>query len=1359
MGVGGFVTTVPLLSDEASVGAGLVLGMQFTVGPSNIEIVSLGRWVQPGNNQTHLLKLVYPYPDKRNVPNGFTTINCSGAPTNAFIYGDLLYPIVLPAGATYYLVSVELGVDQVYSGTSFGVTSAAILDSSVYGLLDGSGYFNTGVPNSMYGPVDFKYRLTSSPATQFRVGSLYPLQTSAFPNSWARVTSVSSPSGTDILNLVGTVDLRLYWRGGAPDTTWSGVLQYYYDDEIPIGSPVADFGTISSPALFITTWDTTTVPDGTHVVYARFIDAVGYSAYNAPIIGNAAVIHNGGFVNGAQDVWVVPGPQNEHRFGGMPDKVHYAGVPCPVNNSYLPYPGPATVPPATADPRYMGANAALLRDSSHFIVEMSRAACGEWEGFYRWMSMSTNGSGGGIGTGGGVFAWVEDAHRSGVGVDEATSRNAFVALGYDGPRFDNFIAAGFSTFVETPSGDGWYGIELSGRVFKLTHEGEVTTLAGPKQDRTSTNPPWCDTDTHVTLGPDEALEDVITNAGVIVGTFDASVPGPEYMLGSADLCIDPRDTDVLYIASEYLNCIFKVNLNFSPAHISLYAGTYDEPGFLNVTGTGATNALFQGPTSIQMAPDGTMYVADCAVDGVTDGNQLIRYVTPDGLSVGTLCGQVGSPTAAQAANSNLVQTYSPTNFTPIPFSSPNCYIVNARTIRFNSTGTQLILLENQTSHVRKIDLVAQTVTYIGRGWDSSLPPNYAGSTQWQWLDVDRRGTCGPVDDIILNNPTTAPACWRMSSDGSYAGEFSADASTRYPVLIGRGDNVGSGHYGWSISIAGTQGRMITSGTTSTAGHQFRIGQATGGDANLLANPSPFDQNISDRGIYTVTFGSSGEWPINCRPSFYSLFSRTGMNQNGTPTFDDLNATYPTDDVFATFLQSGAGGIAPRPELTGKQLRDLIYYIRRYSFAGSYPNPVSPGPDDPLDGLAYPVVLSCTATRLSPTSIQVNWTTDRPTIGMAVACTDVQFTYGATDGAYNKFSPIEPLTASTYTTSHSAVITGLSPNHPIHYSAQVKDIHGGFGYAADNVLAPAVSSDGSFITNGTGTLLTAHGLWSFGSLYAPTPAWGIGPFYQVLLNGQAAGPSQIFGGWQKLIVNFGGNMYGLTFDHVWYQWVGGQWQPNFGADAASGPASMPTPPALPTTFSGPYIPSPDGTAISGGTGSLTTLDGVWTFGSANGGGWNLVLNGQTMWLSNSGTPGVPIAVTHLQVSSHGHLFYQTVDSAWHVWAGTQPNNSALGAVGSPIPVGMVFSPSLATIHSGAAAGTVITTVSVIMNDGTSFAGSLSVGLDMSGTQTAVASGLRVVKNMSSIPVMPSIFPVTATQNGSSFTAAFDMQVVL
>src|SRR5207302_5970586 len=74
---------------------------------------------------------------------------------------------------------------------------------------------------------------------------------------------------------------------------------------------------------------------------------------------------------------------------------------------------------------------------------------------------------------------------------------------------------------------------------------------------------------------------------------------------------------------------------------------------------------------------------------------------------------------------------------------------------------------------------------------------------------------------------------------------------------------------------------------------------------------------------------------------------------------------------------------------------------------------------------------------------------------------------------------------------------------------------------------------------------------------------------------------------------------------WYEWNGSGW----------------TPSAIPS--------SPDGTALpAGGAGTLTTSNGVWSFGAAAAGGFSILLNGQ------SAAGG---SAASLEVAQNGNLF--------------------------------------------------------------------------------------------------------------------------
>jgi hypothetical protein len=168
------------------------------------------------------------------------------------------------------------------------------------------------------------------------------------------------------------------------------------------------------------------------------------------------------------------------------------------------------------------------------------------------------------------------------------------------------------------------------------------------------------------------------------------------------------------------------------------------------------------------------------------------------------------------------------------------------------------------------------------------------------------------------------------------------------------------------------------------------------------------------------------------------------NRPNANTYEDLMHTYPDDASLGAYIRSGMGGRTPRPELTGNDLRDFIYFIRRGTYQGSLgPTPVQPGPNDP--DITPPNILTASAVRESATQITVSWTTNEPTIGVAAAASATQYN---TFGHYPMYSEIE----GGYATSHSMPITVISGLTPIHYTVVVKDQAGNFSHAIDQTVA-------------------------------------------------------------------------------------------------------------------------------------------------------------------------------------------------------------------------------------------------------------------------------------------------------------------
>ncbi|OGI66254.1 hypothetical protein A3A95_02045 [Candidatus Nomurabacteria bacterium RIFCSPLOWO2_01_FULL_39_18] len=133
------------------------LGVQFTVGASPVTVEALGRIMVSGNTGTHTVKLV-KYSDGLDVSGGSVSINMTGGTSGGFKYTNLASPVVLSAGATYYLVSQEVnGGDQWYDyDTTVTSTSVATVDGSIYW---NGGWIFLAPANRMLVPVDFVYSI------------------------------------------------------------------------------------------------------------------------------------------------------------------------------------------------------------------------------------------------------------------------------------------------------------------------------------------------------------------------------------------------------------------------------------------------------------------------------------------------------------------------------------------------------------------------------------------------------------------------------------------------------------------------------------------------------------------------------------------------------------------------------------------------------------------------------------------------------------------------------------------------------------------------------------------------------------------------------------------------------------------------------------------------------------------------------------------------------------------------------------------------------------------------------------------------------------------------------------------------
>jgi hypothetical protein len=133
------------------------LGMIVQVGPANLIVSSLGRYIVSGNSTAHLVKIV---DQATNQDLGSAMVQTSGQTPDTFAYTNLATPITLLANHVYFIASQETSVGDSWfsSDTHVDTEPDAVVTSAVFNDPTTDNVFHeAGLPGSCFGPVDFKY--------------------------------------------------------------------------------------------------------------------------------------------------------------------------------------------------------------------------------------------------------------------------------------------------------------------------------------------------------------------------------------------------------------------------------------------------------------------------------------------------------------------------------------------------------------------------------------------------------------------------------------------------------------------------------------------------------------------------------------------------------------------------------------------------------------------------------------------------------------------------------------------------------------------------------------------------------------------------------------------------------------------------------------------------------------------------------------------------------------------------------------------------------------------------------------------------------------------------------------------------
>ena len=795
-------------------------------------------------------------------------------------------------------------------------------------------------------------------------------------------------------------------------------------------------------------WDTTAVPDGTYVLGVKWID--GPHLNNLRMRTPQIVIDNGGGgpKTGTQKI-PVTGFYFDDDFpqSNRPDWVSFSGRRKPSRVHPYPY---KPIPSAKNLPNPKE----LIGDNTKWFVESLLHTNG---GIYNDMPGFVQTTTGHL-VSEGFYA------QSGPTVERALKRTHPQQAYWDLGRGRATVSP-YSTFVPIPGNEpGWYGVDISGRVFRLGAKGQVTTLAGYVTQNDGIVP-------HDRRNKNLSFSQVITDQAQLVGDFTDHDGQSRFFYKTVDLAVDPFNPNIIYIADAANHRIAKLEFdlkNTKNNRITTYAGgegfdaEYGVSGYRDGPGD---EALFHEPYSIDINPKtGVMYVADRV-------NNAIRRIDPPETSDGVpmVSTVVGGPDGPNVPSQHIIRGKDPENLqvredltADAKFSRASINYPQA--LRLDSKGN-VIFLEDWTRSIRRINFDSERVERIA--W---MPDGHWGT--WVWLDVDTEGNIGPKDDILVAMSETLGTdhrsgerysntlVFRYPADGSRPRSEVVPPGSKTISMKGYAPNVKEpvGHYPWAVAIDDVEARFVITGFGSSGVYSLRI--------KMPDDPVEFNPERFEEGWKVHETGTVLGFPFGVRPALSEMYGFRGFNLFGDSVlnFDDIallkenvnpvdpdgtpdSRAFRNNVDIAKFIRRGMDGAILRPEITGRDLASYIYYIRYYSLEGELRNIDideieeelhNEGLHD-LDDLRSPEIRNVSVDFVDGKPVKISWQTDEPTIGLVE--------YGPTlwHGLYSKIE-------SEFSKEHSVEIhdlihDGISKG-VYHFSIRTKDLAGNFTSSED-----------------------------------------------------------------------------------------------------------------------------------------------------------------------------------------------------------------------------------------------------------------------------------------------------------------------
>ena len=590
----------------------------------------------------------------------------------------------------------------------------------------------------------------------------------------------------------------------------------------------------------------------------------------------------------------------------------------------------------------------------------------------------------------------------------------------DGPRNVNQEGYLVGGYIDKTNGD-LYAIATQGNFVQITTKGDIITHAGQRLVP-GVNPYFWNSGFVNLFGSSGSV--FLSSRNEIIGNF---VDGPKGLKEPWDVVQDPLDSTgkTVYISDTLNHRVVKVDMKTSPATVRTYAGSLTKTrGFKDGVGT---EALFNEPWGLAIDASGNLYVTDRlnhALRRIDTGRKVttvIRSVKNPGnagitdsfRTVGTLGLSLAARQSTYMINGDL----------------SNASIIFPEGLEFNSEG-KLIVAENFMMTLRKIDLAANNISAM-----STIPQANDANLKNIDINIDTEGTCGPKDDILIGTfAQTGP--WRLTSQGVNRGQLVTLTDLWLRVPTGRANTMFNIQYPW-LAICGN-GAIWMNGAATQGVFRMTLAKLT----DPVMSASEMGRYASGKNIYI----SGGLSTFPPRPSFELTHGVDGINHNGNfPSFDELNSV--SDAELKAQIQAGWGSSSgPRPEISGRDLDNLIYFIRWNCVPCIESGNIRAAPL-PSDTIA-PIISGISVQEIAPTSVKIKWTTNELTVGF------VKFWRNAPHGGY---SSVE----DSYKTSHEVTLTGLTPGITYSFTIRSKDEPGNQVVSSSSIFTTI--NDGSVDT--------------------------------------------------------------------------------------------------------------------------------------------------------------------------------------------------------------------------------------------------------------------------------------------------------